>query len=550
MSEHVSKVRVAWFPRYSEVHQLLKVLEGVSRASVRNMLRSIWEQTGTPQSPVDWSDPDTWIVQRLSAEDSRLAKRIWEESDRTANPRHIHDACIFIDSYQLLSPDGAGVYQLTELGGDFLNNDDRTIWQIDGTEGLGELLAILTTKTFAKRGDILPEWGDFIREHSNYGTDSSIKYTLRSRLLNLIERELVSREGNMYTITAKGISYGATFKRISDDPRREVTRAIDTYSQNQRDLLRERLTTMSPYRFEHLVRELLEAMGYEDVTVTKESGDRGVDVLASVQFGITTITEVVQVKRHQGNISRPTLDQLRGALPYHEAIRGTLITLGGFSKGCTEAAIYPGAAPITLIDGDILLNLLIEHGIGVKKREVELYDLDEEFFKDSRENSQIVDLPEDVELLSTESAVGEVNYWLTPVRPDEEQTSEDIIRKLVEQEQIYAITEKTPGRKYMKPGDWICFYATAKGVVAHAEVASRPEEMIHPKVRNPERYCWVFRLDAPQLYLDSPIVIDLDLRTQLDGFRGRDLSKRWAWYVQTTRKITEHDFGILTRQDS
>lgn len=541
MSEHINKVRVAWFPRYSEVHQLLKVLEGVSRTSVRNMLKSIWEQTGTPQNPVDWSDPDTWIVQRLSVEDSRLAKRIWEESDRTANPRHISDVCIFIDSYLLLSPDDAGIYQLTELGNDFLNNDDRTIWQIDNTEGLGELLAVLTTKTFAKRGDILPEWGDFIREHSNYGTDSSIKYTLRSRLLNLIERELISREGNMYTITAKGISYGATFKRIADDPRRDVTKAIDAYNQNQRDLLRERLTTMSPYRFEHLVRELLEAMGYEDVTVTKESGDRGVDVLASVQFGITTITEVVQVKRHQGNISRPTLDQLRGALPYHEAIRGTLITLGGFSKGCTEAAIYPGAAPITLIDGDILLNLLIEHGIGVKKREVELYDLDEQFFEDSPENEGTP---------HTESSEEDVNYWLTPVKPDEEQTSEDIIRKLVEQEKIYAFSEKTPGRKYMKPGDWICFYATANGVVAHAKVASLPERMTHPRVRNPERYCWVFRLDNPQLYLDDPIVLNLDLRTQLDGFRGRDLSKRWAWYVQATRKITEHDFGILTRQDS
>lgn len=36
----------------------------------------------------------------------------------------------------------------------------------------------------------------------------------------------------------------------------------------------------------------------------------------------------------------------------------------------------PGIAPITLIDGDKLLDLLIEHGIGVRKRTVELLDLD------------------------------------------------------------------------------------------------------------------------------------------------------------------------------
>lgn len=550
MSEQIHKVRIPWLPRYSEVRQLLRILPGVPQTTVKNMIKSIREQMGTPQNPVDWSDPDAWIAERLSGEEAELARCIWESSNRTVNPRYISGAYVLIGSYELLAPNDTGRCQLTESGQAFLNNDTEVIHEIDDAEGFGQLLAILSTKTHAKRGDLLPEWGDFLHEYSKFGTASTIKDTLRRRLANLIDRGLVSREGNTYVITSEGISYAATFKKTPDEPRREVMQAIDAYKERQRELLRERLSTMPPYRFEHLVRELLEAMGYEDVTVTKESGDRGIDVVASVQFGITTITEVVQVKRHQGNISRPTLDQLRGALPYHEAIRGTLITLGGFSKGCTEAAIYPGAAPITLIDGDILLDLLVEHGIGVRKHEVELYDIDEEFFEDSREDTQIEDSLENGGAPHIESSEGITNYWLTPVRPDEEQTSEDIIRKLVEQEQIYAFSEKTPGRKQMKPGDWVCFYATAKGVVAHAKVASRPEEKIHPKVRNPEKYCWVFRLDAPQLYLDSPIVIDLNLRTQLDGFRGRDLSKRWAWYVQATRKITEHDFNILTWQDS
>ena len=68
--------------------------------------------------------------------------------------------------------------------------------------------------------------------------------------------------------------------------------------------------------------ELLEAMRYDDVEVTKESGDKGGDVVATVQFSITTITEVVQVKRQQGSIGRPILDQLRGVLSYYKAIRG------------------------------------------------------------------------------------------------------------------------------------------------------------------------------------------------------------------------------------
>lgn len=50
---------------------------------------------------------------------------------------------------------------------------------------------------------------------------------------------------------------------------------------------------LEPFQFEHFVKELLDAMDYEDVRVTKVSGDKGVDVVARVQFGITEITEVV-----------------------------------------------------------------------------------------------------------------------------------------------------------------------------------------------------------------------------------------------------------------
>ena len=75
------------------------------------------------------------------------------------------------------------------------------------------------------------------------------------------------------------------------------------------------------------------------------------------------------------------MDQLRGALPYHMATRGTLITLGGFSKGCAEAALFPGAAPIGLIDGEKLLELLMDNEIGVRKRPATLYELDEGYFR-------------------------------------------------------------------------------------------------------------------------------------------------------------------------
>lgn len=139
---------------------------------------------------------------------------------------------------------------------------------------------------------------------------------------------------------------------------------------------------LEPYQFEHFVRELLDAMDYEDVQVTKVSGDKGVDVVARIQFGITEITEVVQVKRTETTITRPKIDELRGALPYHKAIRGTIISLGSFAKGAKEGALFSGAAPITLIDGKRLLDLCIKHEVGLKRRPVEIYEIDEAFFSD------------------------------------------------------------------------------------------------------------------------------------------------------------------------
>ena len=49
------------------------------------------------------------------------------------------------------------------------------------------------------------------------------------------------------------------------------------------------------------------------------------------------------------------------------------------AKGTQDAAFATGAAPITLIDGE-KVDLLIEHGIGVRKRTIALLEVDTETF--------------------------------------------------------------------------------------------------------------------------------------------------------------------------
>jgi hypothetical protein len=133
------------------------------------------------------------------------------------------------------------------------------------------------------------------------------------------------------------------------------------------------------------------------------------------------------------------------------------------------------------------------------------------------------------------------------VASDKDGTAEDVIRTLVGTEQIYAFGDKTPGRKHLKPGDWICFYANGKGVVAHARVASAPLRKPHDKVRHADKYPWTFRLDKTQLYLTKPVVVDADARATLDAFAKQEQQKAWAWFVQGTRKLSEHDFTFLIR---
>lgn len=140
------------------------------------------------------------------------------------------------------------------------------------------------------------------------------------------------------------------------------------------------------------------------------------------------------------------------------------------------------------------------------------------------------------------------NYWLTPVKSDELVSAEEVVKTLVGQEKIYAFGERTPGRKHLKPGDWICFYATGKGAIGHAKVLSRPEKKPHPKVKYPEKYPWTFRVGNAKLYLNEPNIIDADMRSKLEAFKDRDPNRPWGWFVQATRKIGFNDFKLLTRQ--
>ena len=385
-----TKVRAPLLPTYAQVVAFLRTVNGTSAKLIRQMITLIHEQTGTPQNPVDWVNPDEWIPERLSGEYAALALKIWQQDDHVLNPRHCYGAHLFTNNHGLLDTGSDGVARISSLGELYLTGDKATIRAIDDDEGILALLSMLDVMPESKFGDIFPEWHAFLKEHSTFVSENSAKSTLRYRLVNVLSRGLVDKEGMYYQLSTQGREWlGASAAVKKHDPKRELYELVRKHKHEQMAVLRDKIETMNPYQFEHLVRQLLEAMGYEDVEVTKASGDKGVDVLGKIQLGISTITEVVQVKRITGTIGRPIVDQLRGALGYHKAIRGTIITIGGFSAGAEEGAIFAGVAPITLIDGDALLELLVKHKVGVRGLEpIELFEVDLGVFNEHFELGQ------------------------------------------------------------------------------------------------------------------------------------------------------------------
>lgn len=334
---------------------------------------------------MDWTKPDVWIPARLQGDDRELAEAIWQKTEGRVNPRHVYGHWLLSCAYHLMAENSDGQMVVTEAGQDFIDQPlGDTITRIDEQEGILKILTIAAEKGTGRRGDFLPEWADYLKRYSRFGTDSTIKDTLTRRLQNILERGLLDKAGTTYSITDDGLAYlGQTGGAEDTGTAGEVQEILELVKRQKvavRASMQELLETMEPIAFEHLIKQLLEAMNYQNVIVTTPSNDKGVDVVADIELGITSVREVVQAKRQKSNVQRPVLDALRGSLYRFQAVRGTIITTGNFSKGTVQVAFEAGAPPITLINGEKLIDLLIEYGLGVRNRTIELMELDADAF--------------------------------------------------------------------------------------------------------------------------------------------------------------------------
>lgn len=126
------------------------------------------------------------------------------------------------------------------------------------------------------------------------------------------------------------------------------------------------LKRLSPAAFELFAKRLLDVYGFHDTKVTQLSGDGGIDGFGKLKVGLANLNVAFQCKRWaKGNIQRPEIDKFRGAAQ-GDVEQGLFFTTASFSQGAIDASIKRGAVPIILVDGESIVDLMIEKGFGVQ----------------------------------------------------------------------------------------------------------------------------------------------------------------------------------------
>jgi restriction system protein len=109
---------------------------------------------------------------------------------------------------------------------------------------------------------------------------------------------------------------------------------------------------------QELVAGILRAMGYK-TRISPKGADRGKDIIASPDgLGLENPKIVVEVKHRQGSMGSPEVRSFLGGL--RPSDKGLYISTGGFSKDAKYEAERANI-PITLVDSDILVELIIQY---------------------------------------------------------------------------------------------------------------------------------------------------------------------------------------------
>ena len=135
----------------------------------------------------------------------------------------------------------------------------------------------------------------------------------------------------------------------------------------ERETVRVQLFQFIPYDLEHFIKLVFERTGFVKVSVTRATGDGGIDVNAYVEekndfFAGTHVQ--AQVKRWRHAVGSPEINNFRGALS--TTAKGVFITTSHFTRAALAEARHEAKPSIALVDGDKLAGIVIRTGTPTK----------------------------------------------------------------------------------------------------------------------------------------------------------------------------------------
>lgn len=151
---------------------------------------------------------------------------------------------------------------------------------------------------------------------------------------------------------------------------------------SHRDKLLQLLIELPSTGFERLSQRLLREAGFIQVVVTGKSNDGGIDGHGTLQINpLVSFKVLFQCKRYSGSVSPSHVRDFRGAMA-GRTDKGIIITTGTFTAEARREASRDGVAPIEIIDGQKLVDMLENLELGVKQ--VRAYEIDHAFFDEFR----------------------------------------------------------------------------------------------------------------------------------------------------------------------
>ncbi len=270
--------------------------------------------------------------------------------------------------------------------------ENRMRWAISKLRGAG-----LLHSPERSRFQITPEGREFLATHTGHITAGQLDELARDRKRQeQIRLEYLSaptddgisdesiRDGNRSSDTAGASHTNDSRRDDSTDvtPDEQIGTLYEELNNRLADELLESVREVTPDRFERLVVDLLEKMGYGEGESVGGSGDRGIDgIIDQDPLGLEKI--YIQAKRWRNKVGEPEIRNFSGSLAARGASKGVFITTSSFSSTAKERAhfISSGNQIISLIDGRELARLMIRHNVGViTEITYEVKKLDENYF--------------------------------------------------------------------------------------------------------------------------------------------------------------------------